>query len=79
MTNEFFGSSAFIRSPSTRYGLIGVSFDSIHGRNFARNASLPLRISSTSPGFFFGPRAESSAMSACKVSFASPTTACRVS
>src|SRR5258708_13976019 len=69
-----------MRSPSTRYGLIGGSFESSHGRNFARNSCLAARISSTRAGFFFGaPRRDSSSESACSVSFASPTTAWRVS
>ena len=59
--------------------VIGVSFDSIHGRNFARNSCLPARISSTSPGRCRGPRVDSSWLRAASVSLASPITAWRVS
>src|SRR5215207_8244262 len=51
VTNDDLGSSTFIRSPITRYGLIGLSFDSISGRNFAMNAFLPALISSRRLGF----------------------------
>ena len=65
-----------MRSPSTRYGLIGVSLDSIQGRNFAMNACLAVRISSTSAGFLATPpRLLSSSLRACRVSLASPITA----
>jgi hypothetical protein len=36
--NEVVGSRTFMRSPSTPYGLMGVSLDSRRGRNFARNS-----------------------------------------
>ena len=75
VTNELLGSSTFIRSPNTRYGFIGVSVESISGRNFARNAALAPLISSISSGRLRAPRAETSAMSASSVSFASPITA----
>jgi hypothetical protein len=80
VTKEFLGSSTFMRSPNTRYGLMGVSVDSIHGRNLAWKVALAPLISSSSAGFLRGPpRADSSFTSAASVSLASPITACRVS
>ena len=78
VTNEFIGSSAFIMSPKTRYGLMGFSSEAIASRYFASPASRDALTAAATPSPSRAPppvRSDTPSASARRVNLASPSTA----